>query len=290
MSTTASDTDTPNRRSILTSVLLSLLMPGLGHLYLGKARRGLVLFGLTLASYALLVFWRIGALPRVWMLATILAFMLGLLLFTVGDAVVTARQKTRYELKRYNSWHIYAVAYSLGAAILSLPCLYAAHALENGMSGYFNVASASMEPTLRQGENLLADTFYYRSHSPARGEIVVYSIPKDPNLRYIKRVVAIAGDRVAVRDGRAIVNGTPVNEPYITVGDAKAFYNTTPTYTVPAGHVFVMGDNRANSMDSRATAQHGPVPVSSLIGRVTDIAFSREVTRIGRWVGTPAGH
>src|SRR6266540_2779686 len=92
----------------------------------------------------------------------------------------------------------------------------------------------------------------------------------------------------AVKGGRAIVNGVMVEEPYIEVGDPQARFANEPEIRVPTGHVYVLGDNRAESVDSRDYVAHGPVPVANLIGRVTDIAISRHLLRMGRWVGTPS--
>ena len=124
--------------------------------------------------------------------------------------------------------------------------------------------------------------------APARGEVIIYFNPKHPTVHFIKRIIALAGDRIALRDGRAIVNGTPVDERYIIVGNPEYFLNNVEEETVPAGHVYVLGDNRAISVDSRSRAEHGPVPLENIVARATEIVFSTEVLRIGRWIGTPA--
>ena len=96
------------------------------------------------------------------------------------------------------------------------------------------------------------------------------------------------GDRIAIKAGHAIVNGMMVAEPYVEAGDAQARFANEAEMRVPLGYVYVLGDNRANSVDSRDRVAHGPVPVGNLIGRVTDIAISRHLARMGRWVGTPS--
>src|SRR5207249_2246306 len=126
---------------------------------------------------------------------------------------------------------------------------------------------------------------FYRARPPSRGEVAVYVHPKQPDVHYIKRIIAVEGDRVAIRAGHAIVNGIVVEEPYVNAGAPDAPFANMPEIRVPAGHVYVLGDNRASSVDSRDVMAHGAVPVGKLIGRVTDIAFSPDVGRMGRWIG-----
>ena len=108
-----------------------------------------------------------------------------------------------------------------------------------------------MEPTLRLGEYFLADATYYRSRYPSRGEVAVYTHPKQPQIHYIKRIVAVEGDRIALKGGRAIVNGMAVEEPYVDVGPAEGRFANLQERRVPVGHVYMLGDNRAHSVDSR---------------------------------------
>jgi signal peptidase I len=79
-----------------------------------------------------------------------------------------------------------------------------------------------------------------------------------------------------------------VEEPYVEEGAAAGPFANLSETQVPAGSVFVLGDNRAHSVDSRDTVAHGPVPLANLIGRVTDVAISRHLARMGRWIGTPS--
>jgi signal peptidase I len=115
------------------------------------------------------------------------------------------------------------------------------------------VPSGSMRPTIEVGDHLLGSKFHYRFWSPARGDIVVFRPPEAAQQegapaapRYVKRVIAVAGDEVSVRGGRVWVNGEPVIEPYLAEAPGYAF----GPRRVPEGHLFVLGDNRNESLDS----------------------------------------
>jgi signal peptidase I len=270
------------------AALLTVLTPGLGHIYVGQARRGIGLFVLVMIADTLLMFSLMGVLARFFMFAVSLALLLGLWLFILVDATLRAYRMHEHPRRPYNKWQVYAGAFVLAWLITAIPCLYATHAKSAGQLGYFRATAASMAPTLRNGEYFLADATYYRNRQPSRGEVAVYVHPKQAELHYIKRIVAVEGDRVAVKAGRAIVNGMAVEEPYVDAGGANASFADMAEVRVPAGHVFVLGDNRAHSVDSRDTVAHGPVPLANLIGRVTDIAFSQNLARMGRWIGTPS--
>ena len=125
----------------------------------------------------------------------------------------------------------------------------------------FWIPSESMVPTLEVGDRVLVNKFIYRFTEPERGQVVVFKSVDNPNEDLIKRVVGLPGDTIAVRDGTLFVNGEPQKEPFVNkaVPD-NSFYAPTK---VPKGDVFVMGDNRTNSADSRF---FGPLPKKNIEG------------------------
>lgn len=122
------------------------------------------------------------------------------------------------------------------------------------------VSGLSMEPHILSGEYVLINTFAYRLGQPRRGEIVAFRHEGDARAIFIKRVVGLPGDRVRIVRGRLFLNGSRLDEPYVQHADDRSFAETT----VPAASVYVLGDNRAESEDSRF---FGPVSDDRLIGR-----------------------
>ena len=124
----------------------------------------------------------------------------------------------------------------------------------------FLVDGPSMEPTMWTDESLMVLKIAYRFGEPKRGDIVVFQYPYNPEKDYIKRVIAVGGDPIEMRLGRVYVNEQFKEEPYVQY---PGFFNMNVT-TVPEGTIFVMGDNRTNSEDSR---MFGPVSLSYLKGK-----------------------
>jgi signal peptidase I len=124
------------------------------------------------------------------------------------------------------------------------------------------VASGSMSPTYDAGDEVLVEKVTQRSDHPHRGDVVVFEAPGSGELM-IKRVAALPDDSVGLEDGVLVVNGEKVPEAYVDQATVDGTY--FGPVRVPAGHVFVLGDDRANSVDSRT---FGALPSSALVGRV----------------------
>lgn len=134
----------------------------------------------------------------------------------------------------------------------------------------FYIPSASMVPRLEVGDRVLVNKLSYRLHEVNRGDLVVFDRPdcdqSDPDIEdLIKRVVALEGETVEGRDGGVFVDGERLTEPYLTPGHSTGGF---APFQVPEDHVWVMGDNRSNSKDSRILCG-GPTPIAedSIQGR-----------------------
>ena len=153
----------------------------------------------------------------------------------------------------------------------------------------FSIPSASMEPQLRDGDRVVVSRLAYRLHDPRRGDVVVFPSPaippeetgaveglvhdvlesvglRDPGDReLIKRVIGLPGETIEGRDGAVWIDGRRLVEPYLADGTVTGDFGPL---TLSDGHVFVLGDNRSNSRDSRFP-EVGPIAVDTIVGRAT---------------------
>ncbi|ASA22285.1 signal peptidase I [Paenibacillus donghaensis] len=194
-----------------------------------------------------------------------------------GETVESSGKNPRKQKNEVLEW-IKAIAIALVLVVLIRWLLFKP----------FIVDGSSMKPNFHTGERVIVNEILYDIRSPQRGEVVVFHVPSEGR-DFIKRVIGVAGDTVKVEGDVVTVNGQTVDETYIqdeldaarsngTLYNNKNFPNEDFTDgTVPEGHVFVMGDNRSDSTDSRMI---GYVPLDDIVGRadlifwpVKDISF-----------------
>ena len=142
------------------------------------------------------------------------------------------------------------------------------------------VRQRSMESTLLQGDRVLVSKVDYRFGTPVRGDIVVFQPTTDSSIPYVKRVAAVAGDTVELRDGVLFVNGKQTD--YAGAHGMTTAQSPALTYPlkIPADSFFAMGDNRQASSDSRS---FGPQPIANIIGKVTMRFWPFDRLRFFEW-------
>jgi signal peptidase I len=128
----------------------------------------------------------------------------------------------------------------------------------------YRVDGQSMEPSLHDQEYILVDKAAYLFHPPERGDVIVFEYPLDPQVDYVKRIIAIPGDTITIVGETVKVDGVTLNEPYINKDDLFNPFGPIENRVVEPGEYFVMGDNRGNSSDSR---EWGFVPRQNIIGK-----------------------
>lgn len=130
------------------------------------------------------------------------------------------------------------------------------------------VKGVSMDYTFASGDYIFTSKITYKFRGYQRGDIIVFKSPKNPDIEYIKRIIGLPGDTVLVEDKQVFVNDILIDEPYIadaTVLWENGFTVNGVPYTVPDGYLYVMGDNRPRSSDSR---EFGPITFESVVGQV----------------------
>jgi len=260
---------------------LSLFVPGLGQLYSGRPKRALTIY----FSGVLVIFiFLMSGLLRIF--AGLIALVLAVVMFSVWvvwDAIRIARRSGDYSPRWFNRWYWYLAAWLL--ASLVAPRLLALSPVRT-----FWIPSGSMEPALLLGDHLCADLAHYRSAKPVRGDIALLHSPENPTLLVTERVIGLAGEVIEIRNKSVFLDGRPFRDPWGQHTDARVYPASGPSsplglrdnfgpLRIPTGMVFVLGDNRDNSYDSRF---YGPVPTASLTGRPLYLYWSHDKSRIGR--------
>lgn len=251
---------------------LTLIQPGLGHVYNGELSKGLLIYLLPfLLIPSSLICLHSQHLRTVFTLFSLLAFIIYTAVLV--DVVRTARKlRDHYTPRKYNKTVIY-IAIFASSFVLNNAMSYV---VKNTVIKAFRFPSDSMEPTLLKGDHILVDRTNAGKH-PHRGEVIVFEFPEDPAKDFLKRVVAVGGDTVAVRNKILYVNGKAMTEPYVVHQESDmipARENPRDNFgpeVIPAGSFFVMGDNRDKSFDSRF---FGPVTSDKVKGTVRTVYWS----------------
>ena len=164
------------------------------------------------------------------------------------------------EIEQPSTWGLIGVwLVELGETIL--PAVVIAILINLFLAQATRVYGSSMEPNLHTDQRLVVEKVSYRLHEPLRGDVVVIRMPERGPELLIKRIIALPGETVEIKDGDVYINGELLEEPFT---DEHTQAGRHGQVTVPPLHIYVLGDNRDRSNDSRS---FGPVPIENVIGR-----------------------
>jgi signal peptidase I len=272
--------------------LVSLLLPGLGHALARDHRRAWLLAGLALAGQLGYLAVQSAArvtVPLLLLAAAWLVLMLALALFAAFDSWRRARTAEP------GGWRgrlgVAAGTIALGAGLALVPG-------EPLAWRSFYAPSGSMIPSLLVGDRFVVQEGWYEANPLRRGEVAVFTLTPG-GAAYVKRVIGLPGDTVQMLRGRLVLNDVPVpvtpgaegreswalpDGPVVEVLriPGAAMGQNTERFVVPPGHVFLMGDNVENSLDSRLDERMRYIPAQSLVGRAAIIYWPWTGGRFGK--------
>ena len=287
----------PHTRSVFWAVVLSIAATGLGHIYCGRLLKGLILFFASFVFAPIIVLAAQNADSPLMLALVVVALLLlcGIFIYAVIDAGFLARSTgSGYQRKEYNRWYVYLLFIVVA---ISYPTNLASSIRENVMQA-FRIPSQSMAPSILPGDRVLLNKARYRIAPVQRGDVVVFVYPDDRRLYYLKRIVAMPGESVEIRDDVVFVNDRPLTQTaaqskpalnfdlsnqdrevmenngeqdYPVILDRSRPFNMARV-VVPHGKCFVLADNRrmtnAEKRPVGDSREFGPIPLADVMGRV----------------------
>lgn len=249
------------KKQILASFASSVI-PGMGQAFLHNGKSAVICFAFFFVGIGFFWPFRIITHYHSWIFSV-----LYLLTVCITSAWLALRRApANNPIQPSVRWLVAVIPFACLTSLLWMTGLQRVAGLRP-----FKVSSSSMERTVFEGDSIAADFHYYRNRTPQRGEIIVF---RHNNIFLIKRTIAIEGDTVSSRDGVVSVNGIALDEPYVQhVGNAPPEMNSFTGIKVPSGTVFVLGDNRDLSLDSRES-DFGFVALSDVQGKVSFVTNS----------------
>ena len=270
------------RRSPLVAVLVSIVLPGLGQVYCGKLARGIVFY---LGKWVLIsVVGLSGLIAGFSGLIVAVAIIAVYRIVIAAEAGVTAARLKEVPLKRYNRWYVYVAAVFLVHVIAEQALLPIVQFRIVGLRS-FKMPASSMQPALEPGDHVMAKLRPYRNSLPKRGDAVVFDYPLDKTKDFLKRVIGLPGERLEIKDKQVFINGQRLEDPWGIYLDTRTMptggppRDNLPPITIPEGSVFVLGDNRDYSHDSRFW---GCVEIKDIHAKPLFIYWSDDRKRLGK--------
>lgn len=257
------------RRPWIAAVSCFVALP-LGYMYVGRLGRGIALsVALLLSTIAML--WSAVRTAEIGFLAAGIAISVGGLLALSADAFRLARGSPQpFPLRRYNRWWAYAIAIVLASVTVE----WVQSTIRERIGRAFRIPSEAMSPALVAGDHILVELGLLAARDLRRFDIVVFDYPPNPEKLFVMRIIALPGETVEIRARQVWIDGQPLAEPHAPAAPGEALdprrHERGPR-EIPAGHYFVLGDNRDRSYDSRFW---GDVPADAIRGRVRFVYFS----------------
>lgn len=282
-------------RNPVIAVLLSFLVLGLGHMYNGRLAKGAIIYAAVQAFEIALGLT--GIIHYFLGLCAMELVSIVLRIAIAVDAALGASRSREIELKPYNRWYFYVIIAALSTYVVGpLVGPVVGPVLKNYVFQAYplSISSRSMEPALLIGDHVIVSKVrpYKAGTMPKRGDLVVFPFPEDPTKMWIKRIIALEGEKLEIRAREVYINDNRLGDPWRwdpwgqhgsnrTIPGTESPRDNLSPVVVPKGCVFVMGDNRDFSYDSRF---FGFVGVKNIEAKPLYIYWSKNWSRIGKTI------
>ncbi len=244
-----------NDRNPWLAGIFTFFTIGLGHLYIGHAKKAIFLFFVGQTTLLAITLSLIYLYPTLLSIFIIIFVVFAFFLYCIVDAVkLSKNKKYGYTLKKYNKWYVYFGCWILASFVVQ-PIV--SSSIKVLFIQAYKIPATSLEPTILQGDHILAKKLLNVRQGIGRGDMVIFPYPNDTSTDYIKRIIATGGDTVEIVNKEVFVNGNKLNESYVIYSDPEIIpksyspRDNLGPIAVPDNAIFVMGDNRDHSNDSR---------------------------------------